>query len=320
MLGRRSVQRWGKSKCNLGLAKCCSAFLEFAELTPQKPFVAAVGYADLSDVICIVDGMISARWWNTGSVLSNETNTAMNVTEPYLTKKELMLAGLGTRGDTQVTSMLSEPTRPKRRSVGAGTANQNKGQGQRDSQASRRLEGSSEEFNTEKNRILRWKPLKQSQKWWTIKSEQSQHGLDPQARYWLTGLLGDGGGLTLAVFRHRNHSDVVVDARLQPVDCVFTSVWQDKVLKNGYALPGCHHCDSVAGDGGGVEGWPAQTDARVVHVLEGDVRQLGDVWRGGAKCRQRERKTRTTPNERGAAKRKWVNQRNDCALYLKWDI
>lgn len=62
-----------------------------------------------------------------------------------------MLAGLGTRGDTQVTSMLSEPTRPKRRSVGAGTANQNKGQGQRDSQASGMLKGNSEEFNTEKN-------------------------------------------------------------------------------------------------------------------------------------------------------------------------
>lgn len=78
----------------------------------------------------------------------------MNVTEPYLTRKELMLAGLGTRGDTQVTSMLSELTRPKRRSVGAGTANQDKGQGQRDSQASRRLKGNSEEFDTEKNRIL----------------------------------------------------------------------------------------------------------------------------------------------------------------------
>lgn len=41
----------------------------------------------------------------------------------YLTRKELMSARLGTRGDVQVTSMLSEPTRPKRRSVGAGTAN-----------------------------------------------------------------------------------------------------------------------------------------------------------------------------------------------------
>lgn len=34
-----------------------------------------------------------------------------------------MSAVLGTRGDTQVTSILSEPTRPKPKSVGAGTAN-----------------------------------------------------------------------------------------------------------------------------------------------------------------------------------------------------
>lgn len=34
-----------------------------------------------------------------------------------------MSAALGTRGDTHVTSILSEPTRPKPKSVGAGTAN-----------------------------------------------------------------------------------------------------------------------------------------------------------------------------------------------------
>lgn len=55
-----------------------------------------------------------------------ELNTGINITEPYLMRKELMSAGLGTRGDAQVTSMLSEPTRPKRRSVGAGTANETK--------------------------------------------------------------------------------------------------------------------------------------------------------------------------------------------------
>lgn len=33
-----------------------------------------------------------------------------------------MSAGLGTRGETQVTSIVSDPTWPKPKSVGAGTA------------------------------------------------------------------------------------------------------------------------------------------------------------------------------------------------------
>lgn len=51
----------------------------------------------------------------------------------YLTRKALMSARLGTRGEFQVTSMLSEPTRPKRRSVGAGTANVTKKKGEHES-------------------------------------------------------------------------------------------------------------------------------------------------------------------------------------------
>lgn len=39
-----------------------------------------------------------------------------------------MLATLGTRGDTQLTSILSEPTRSKPSSVGAGTAIEKKEQ------------------------------------------------------------------------------------------------------------------------------------------------------------------------------------------------
>lgn len=72
--------------------------------------------------------MISAQLWDIGSVFLFDINTAINITEPYLTRKELMSVGLGTRGDAQLTSMLSEATRPKRRSVGAGTANEAKGQ------------------------------------------------------------------------------------------------------------------------------------------------------------------------------------------------
>lgn len=83
------------------------------------------------------------------------------------------------------------------------------------------------------------------------------HSSRTHTQNWLTGLLGDGGGLTLAVFSHGNHSDVIVDARLQPINSVFTGGWQDKVLKNWYALARCHHRDPVAGDGGGVERGPA---------------------------------------------------------------
>lgn len=40
---------------------CCSTFLDFQELTLQKPFLAAAGYADFSHVIFIINGMISAQ-------------------------------------------------------------------------------------------------------------------------------------------------------------------------------------------------------------------------------------------------------------------
>lgn len=45
----------------------CPAFLDFQGLTPQNPFVAAVGYADFSNVILVINGMIPARW-NVASV------------------------------------------------------------------------------------------------------------------------------------------------------------------------------------------------------------------------------------------------------------
>lgn len=99
----------------------------------------------------------------------------------------------------------------------------------------------------------------------------------------LTGLLSEGGGLALAVLRHSDHTDVVVDTRLQSVDSVLTSRGQNKVLKDGYALARCHHRDPVTGDGCGVERWPAETDGGVAHVLEGEVRQLWDIWVCGEK-------------------------------------
>lgn len=90
----------------------------------------------------------------------------------------------------------------------------------------------------------------------------------------LTCLLGEGGGLALAVVRHRDHADVVVDAGLQAVQGVLAGRRQDKVLEDGHALAGRRHGDPVAGDGGGVEGQPAEADAGVAHVLEGDVAHL----------------------------------------------
>lgn len=69
----------------------------------------------------------------------------------------------------------------------------------------------------------------------------------------LTGLLSDGGWLALAIFRHSDHTDVIVNTRLQSIHSVFTSGWQNKVLKEWYTVP-CHdHRDLVTGDGCGVE-------------------------------------------------------------------
>lgn len=69
----------------------------------------------------------------------------------------------------------------------------------------------------------------------------------------LTGLLSEGGGLALPILRHSDNTDVIVDTRLQSIDSVITSHWQNEVLKDGYALARCHHRDPVTGDGCGVE-------------------------------------------------------------------
>lgn len=90
----------------------------------------------------------------------------------------------------------------------------------------------------------------------------------------LTGLLGERGGFALAVLRHSDHTDVIVDARLQSVDGIMTSRWQNQVFKDGHALPGSHHRDPVTGDGCGVERWPAETDGGVFHILKTEVCQL----------------------------------------------
>lgn len=94
----------------------------------------------------------------------------------------------------------------------------------------------------------------------------------------LTGLLCDCGGLALAILRDRGHADVVADAGLQSVNGVLTGRRQNHVLKDGYALAGCHHRDPVTSDGCGVERWPAEADGGVAHALEAEVRQLWDVW------------------------------------------
>lgn len=94
----------------------------------------------------------------------------------------------------------------------------------------------------------------------------------------LTGLLSNGGGLALAILRHGNHTDVIIDTRLQPIDGVMASCRQDDVLKDGYALACSQHGDPVTGDGCGVDWWPAETDGGVTHILEREVRQLGDIW------------------------------------------
>lgn len=120
----------------------------------------------------------------------------------------------------------------------------------------------------------------------------------------LTCLLGVGGGLALAVVRHRDHADVVVDAGLKAVHGVLAGSRLDKVLEDGHALTGRGDGDPVAGDGGGVEGRPAEADAGVAHILEGDVAHLRHfcgreraVGRGEAK--KRGKNTQTNKREAG---------------------
>lgn len=117
----------------------------------------------------------------------------------------------------------------------------------------------------------------------------------------LTGLLSNGGGLALAILCHGNHTDVIIDTRLQPIDGVMASCRKDKVLKDGYTLACSHHRDPVTGDGCGVDWRPAETDGGVTHILEGEVRQLRDIWLcgeeiGGSRRRGRQN-TRKIPNE-----------------------
>ncbi len=69
----------------------------------------------------------------------------------------------------------------------------------------------------------------------------------------LTGLLGECGGLALAIFRHSDHTNVIVDTRFQSVDSIMTTRWQNHVFKDGYTLAGCHNRDPVTSDGCGVE-------------------------------------------------------------------
>lgn len=128
----------------------------------------------------------------------------------------------------------------------------------------------------------------------------------------LTGLLGDCGGLALAILRHSDHTNVIVDTRFQSVNSIMTSRWQNHVFKDGYTLAGCHYRDPVTSDGCGVERWPAEADAGVAHVLEGEVRQLRDFCVGGGRiggrgCRGEERKredNRSTKQTRGKGRMK----------------
>lgn len=106
------------------------------------------------------------------------------------------------------------------------------------------------------------------------KSIEKGQRLCTDCSFGLTCLLSEGGGLALAGVRHRDHADVVVDARLQAVHGVLAGRRLDKVLEEGNALAGRCDGDLVARDGGGVEGQPAEADAGVAHVLEGDVGHL----------------------------------------------
>lgn len=117
----------------------------------------------------------------------------------------------------------------------------------------------------------------------------------------LTGLLSECGGFTLAILRHSDHTNVVVDTRLQSIDGVMTSRWHHQVLKDGHALTGCHHCDPVTSDGCGVERRPAETDSGVAHLLKAEVRQLWHFWIGGERVwgrGQKRQERNTKPEER----------------------
>lgn len=116
----------------------------------------------------------------------------------------------------------------------------------------------------------------------------------------LTGLLGDCGGLALAVLRHRDHADVIVDTGLQPLDGVLAGGCRDHVFEDGHALSGSDHRDAVTGDGRGVERRPAEADGGVAHVPEGEVGQLRDLWAGGRGSEEKENtgeETRRTTKE-----------------------
>lgn len=114
----------------------------------------------------------------------------------------------------------------------------------------------------------------------------------------LTGLLSDCGGLALAILRHSDHTNLIIDTRFQPVDSILTSRWHNHVFKDGHTLAGCHHSDPVTSDGCGVERRPAEADTGVAHIPEAEVRQLWDVWVGGE--RKKREKTTEAPNKRGA--------------------
>lgn len=124
----------------------------------------------------------------------------------------------------------------------------------------------------------------------------------------LTCLLGEGGRLALAVVCHRDHTDVVVDARLQAVHGVLAGRRQDKVLRDGNTLTSRCDGDLVARDGGGVEGRPSKTDAGVAHVLEGDVGYLWHFCRrervvGRGEKRRRQKAANTNKQEKGCGGR-----------------
>lgn len=163
----------------------------------------------------------------------------------------------------------------------------------------------------------------------------------------LTGLLGECGGLALAIFRHSDHTNVIVDTRFQSVDSIMTTRWQNHVFKDGYTLAGCHNRDPVTSDGCGVERWPAEADAGVAHLLEAEVRQLWDFCAGGGRIggkggEERKREdNRSTKQTRGKGRKKgkWLDTRarkrkptdkktravvkasnENCILPVGWDI
>lgn len=120
----------------------------------------------------------------------------------------------------------------------------------------------------------------------------------------LAGVLSDDDGFALAVLRHSDHADVIVDARLQSVDSILTSRWQNNVFEDGHALAGRYHHDPVTGDGCGVERRPEEANGGVAHVLKCEVCQLWDFWVGG---RERKREdNRNTKQTRGKGGGGWT--------------